>query len=30
MAFGLFLHAFMSIDQQDRGIGAGRTGDHVF
>ena len=30
MALGLLLHAFVGIDQQDRGIGAGSTGDHVF
>ena len=27
MALGLLLHAFVGIDQQDRGIGAGRTGE---
>ena len=29
MAAGLLLHAFVGVDQQQRGFGAGRARDHV-
>ena len=30
MAFGIFLDPFMRVDDQKRGLGAGRPADHIF